>query len=241
MSGYDVDLAYIHDAGFSSYCLGAAPGVLRMLRSASFTEGLVVDLGCGSGRWARELDRVGYRVWGVDQPRAFVRMARGLAPHAKFVNASLWDVALPACDAVTSLGECLNYAFDAAAGRRRLARLFARVYQALRQGGIFVFDVATPARIPEDGPQKLWMKGRGWAILVETDGDARRNTLTRRIIAFRKVRGGYRRSEEVHKLHLYRPDEVLHELRRAGFEARELSSYGRFRLPQGIRGFRACK
>jgi len=66
------------------------------------------------------------------------------------VNASLLRVALPACDAVASIGECLNYAFDRKAGKTELAALFARVNRALRPGGVFIFDVAEPLRIPEN-------------------------------------------------------------------------------------------
>jgi len=67
VEGYRRDLAWIHDAGFSGYALGAAPGLLRMLRRHGIAGGLVVDLGCGSGRWARELTGAGYQVLGLDQ------------------------------------------------------------------------------------------------------------------------------------------------------------------------------
>src|SRR5277367_5975285 len=111
MPGYGPDLAYIHDAGFTDYARNAAPGLLGMLRRNKVTGGLVVDLGCGSGRWARRLNDEGYRVLGVDQSSAMIRMARRFARQSKFKVASLLDVRLPACDAVTSIGECLNYAF----------------------------------------------------------------------------------------------------------------------------------
>jgi len=85
---YGEDPAYIHDAGFSEYCLKAAPGLLRILRRCGVAGGMVVDLGCGSGRWARELDRAGYRVLGIDQSADFLRMARRVAPHARFLAGS---------------------------------------------------------------------------------------------------------------------------------------------------------
>jgi len=102
MKGYGEDLAYVHDAGFTGYCLNAAPGLLRALKRNGITGGLVIDLGCGSGRWARELNQAGYEVLGVDQSPAFIRLARRIAPRSRFVNASLLRVALPACAAVTS-------------------------------------------------------------------------------------------------------------------------------------------
>jgi len=246
MKGYGEDLAYVHDAGFKDYCLNAAPGLLRALKRNGITGGLVVDLGCGSGRWARELNRAGYEVLGVDQSPAFIRLARKIAPQSRFVNASLLRVELPACNAVTSIGECLNYAFDRKAGRAELARLFARVHDALCPGGVFIFDIAEPARIPEDGPRRQWFQGASrsrdaWAMLVETDGNREQNTLTRKIICFRKRGRQYRRSDETHRLHLYPGAEIVEMLGQAGFEAERLTAYGRFRLPAGIAAFLARK
>ncbi|MGO9275526.1 MAG: class I SAM-dependent methyltransferase [Terriglobia bacterium] len=234
-------MAFVHDAGFRDYCLNAAPGLLRALKRNGITGGLVVDLGCGSGRWACELNRAGYEVLGVDQSPAFIRLARKIAPQSRFVNASLLRVALPACDAVTSIGECLNYAFDRKAGKTELASLFARVNRALGPGGVFIFDVAEPARIPANGPRRLWFQGADWAILVETAGDRKQNTLTRQITCFRKRGRQYQRSEETHRLHLYPGAEIVEMLGQAGFEARRLAAYGRFRLPVGIAAFLARK
>ena len=236
MNLYAEDLAYIHDVGHSRYALDAAPGLLRILRKHGVTGGLVTDLGCGSGRWAAELNRAGFRVFGVDRSAALIRMARAAAPHSHFRVASLWEAPLPASDAVTLIGECLNYE---PAGN--LDRLFARIFQALRPGGILAFDTASPSRIPADGPRKSWSEGRHWAVLVETQGDRRRNTLTRRIVSFRKIGHGYRRSEEVHKLRLYPLEVLMESLTKAGFAAAVLGAYGRFRLPEGIDGYLAVK
>ena len=96
MRGYREDLAYIHDSGFADFARDAAPGLLAILRRNGVPSGLVVDLGCGSGRWARELTRAGYAVWGVDQSSAMIRIARRVAPGASFRVASLLDSDLPA-------------------------------------------------------------------------------------------------------------------------------------------------
>jgi len=49
--GYFEDLACIHDTGFRERALGAAPGLQQILVKYGIARGLVVDLGCGSGRW----------------------------------------------------------------------------------------------------------------------------------------------------------------------------------------------
>ncbi|EDX73602.1 MAG: hypothetical protein RIG63_12295 [Coleofasciculus chthonoplastes F3-SA18-01] len=46
---YKEDLPYIHDVGFRDYALKSAPGILAILAQHQIREGLVVDLGCGSG------------------------------------------------------------------------------------------------------------------------------------------------------------------------------------------------
>jgi SAM-dependent methyltransferase len=232
LKAYEQDLAYIHDAGFSGYALGAAPGLLATLRRDGIRNGLVVDLGCGSGRWARELTDRGYRVLGIDISRAMIELARRRAPAAAFRTGSLLKASLPRCTAVTSLGECINYVFDPGAGGRGRQEFFRRVHGALEPGGILIFDFATPERVPA-APEKKWMAGRDWAVLVEVSGNARRRTLLREIICFRRMGPAWRRSQETHRLRLFEPDALAMELKRIGFEVTRLEGYGRFRLLPG--------
>jgi len=112
IQGYQEDLAYIHDVGFGAFSSESAPGLLEILHQKGIEKGLVVDLGCGSGIWAKALTQAGYEVLGIDISDAMLDLAREKAPKAKFQNASLLRVELPKCDAVTSIGECLNYQFD---------------------------------------------------------------------------------------------------------------------------------
>jgi SAM-dependent methyltransferase len=95
-----------------------------------------------------ELNRAGYKVLGVDQSPAMIKLARSIAPESKFQVGSLLSAKLPACDGVTSIGECLNYCFDESNSRTRLRGFFRRVHRALRPGGVFVFDIAEPSRLP---------------------------------------------------------------------------------------------
>ncbi len=239
-AGYGEDLAYIHDAGHSAFALGAAPWLLARLRGAGFRAGLVVDLGCGSGRWARELTAAGYDVLGVDLSEPMLEIARRVAPSARFVRGSFLDVDLPACVGVTSIGEVLGYAFDARTGRDELRRLFGRVHAALRPGGIFAFDAVGPGRAPR-APLRRHGLGPDWATLVEIEEDGERRELTRRITAFRRAGRLYRLSEEIHRLRLYERSEVLSDLAAAGFRARALRGYGGFRLPARHAAFLATR
>jgi SAM-dependent methyltransferase len=241
MPAYDRDLAYIHDTGFTGFARKAAPGLLRLLQQNRILGGCVVDAGCGSGVWARELSERDYEVLGIDISGYMIRLARKQAPAAKFRIGSFLSAELPPCDAVTAIGECVNYAFDRRSGKKALAEFFRRVHGALRPGGVFIFDVVEPGVIADSTPQRRFLEGPDWAILLEVREDRRRKTLTRHIVSFRRMGKLYRRSEETHRLHLYPGSELLAELSRSGFEARLLGGYGRFRLPRAHVGFLARK
>ena len=235
MSGYQSDLAYIHDAGFGDFARKSAPGLLAVLRRAGIRGGLVVDLGCGSGIWAAELTRRGYDVVGIDISSSMIELARMRVPAARLIQASFLSAKLPSCDAVTALGEIFNYTFDGRNSLRQLARLFQRVHQALRPGGVFIFDIAEPGR----ALRRAHAQGKDWAILFAAE--ASRNLLIRRMTAFRQVGKLYRRSEETHRLCLYRSSDIAADLRRAGFTVRLLRAYGRMPLPSGNAAFVATK
>ncbi len=238
--GYQDDLAYTHDAGFGGFATGAAPGVLTLLASHAVTGGLVVDLGCGSGIWARTLTDAGYDVLGVDYSKAMIALARKRAPKAKFRQGSYLNVDLPPCDAVTSLGECFNYLFDRD-DDAPLDRLFRRVHTALRPGGLFVFDLLEPGQLPGGKPQRRHRIGDDWAVMVEIEEDTAQRRLTRHITTFRRVGKLYRRAEEVHRLQLYRGRDTAAALQQMGFQVRRMRAYGEFPLGRAHAAFMARK
>jgi SAM-dependent methyltransferase len=238
--GYQRDLAFIHDAGYSDYALRAAPGLLKILKGHIANGGQVVDLGCGSGRWARELNRSGYRVLGVDQSPAMIRLARRIAPKSRFKIASLLCVDFPHCDAITSIGECINYRFDRPNNRRTLMSLFKRVHRVLEPGGVFICDFATPEGKPPGGVREHQREGRGWRLMARTTTRGARR-IRREIVVFRKIGGRWRHSEEIHDLWLYSSPEICRDLKRYGFRVQAVRGYGRFRFPMGIEGVIAVK
>src|SRR5882757_1954445 len=63
---YRDDLAHIHDAGFGGFARAAAPVLVEALKAGGIDQGLVIDLGCGSGILSRAIYQAGYDVLGVD-------------------------------------------------------------------------------------------------------------------------------------------------------------------------------
>ena len=125
-AGYRGDLAHVQDAGFGDFARGAAPGLLLALAEDGIRDGLVVDLGCGSGIWAEILLAAGYDVHGIDLSADLLEIARRRAPGARFEQGTLLDAGLPPCVAVTAIGEVLGYAFDPRTGADAVTALFGR-------------------------------------------------------------------------------------------------------------------
>ncbi len=238
---YREDIAYIHDVGHADFALQTAPGILGILAESGIREGLVVDLGCGSGLLARELIDAGYRVLGIDISEAMIEIACRRVPEAEFRVASLFEAEIPPCAAVTAVSEVLNYLFDPENENEGLAHVFARVHGALAPGGVFVFDVLGPGQLPEGGASRSFRVGEDWAVLSEREEDPQRRTMTRRITSFRRVGEHYRRDDEVHRLRLYDSSESARELRRVGFRVRTMHAYGRYPLPAAHAAFVARK
>jgi SAM-dependent methyltransferase len=236
---YKEDLAFIHDTGHRDFALKSAPGILDILRQNEIRDGLVVDLGCGSGLWAKQLVNARYQVLGIDISEAMIRIARKRVPEAEFRVESLFKADIPPCRAVTSISECLNYLFDSDNDRPTLTELFRRIYNALAPGGVFVFDIGEPGQIKPGVTAKGFTEGEDWIVMVERQEE--RKILTRRIISFRKAGDHYRRDDELHRQRLYKSIDVAKQLRRAGFRVRTMRSYGAYPLPKAHAAFIARK
>lgn len=238
---YKEDLAYIHDVGHGDYALQSASGILDALAQHNIREGLIVDLGCGSGLSALEFAKAGYRVLGVDISESLIAIAKTRVPDAEFRVESLFQTDIPPCQAVTSIGECLNYLFDTDNDRPMLVQLFHRIYNALTPGGIFIFDIAEPGQVMPAGTTKGFTEGKDWIVLVEKVEDREQAILSRRIITFRRVGECYRRDDEVHHLRLYEATDIEPELRQVGFQVEIMHSYGQYNLPPAHAAFIAHK
>lgn len=236
---YREDLAWLHHTVFDGLAREAAPGLLRILRAAGVRKGALIDLGCGSGLWARAAQQAGFAVTGVDCSAAMIRLARKVSPQSVFHCASLHDFHLPSCNAVTVLGEALNYLAPGRHTAPGLERLFKRIAKALQPGGLLVFDLIITGR--PSLSRRLWRDGKNWAVLVEANEDQPRKLLSRKIVTFRHIKARWRRTTEIHRCKLYTLAEVQRALRASGFTVRITDQYGQYHLLPRRRVFIACR
>lgn len=238
---YNTDLAYVHDVGHGAPARHAADYVADQLQQAGVQTGVIVDLGCGSGIMASKLHKRGYNVIGVDYSEAMITLARQQAPDATFYTGSYLDFNIPACIAVTSISECLNYLFDPSNNNEQLIHLFTRIYRALLPGGMFVFDVVEPGLLGPEPVQKRVVEHDEWTMFLDYSEDRAASTLERKIFLFRKTGDYYRKSTEIHTLRLYNREHLQLLLEQVGFTVTINNRYNDFIFREHHVGFTAIK
>jgi SAM-dependent methyltransferase len=225
---YSDDLAYVHDAGFGDLARRAAPEIVRLLRARGIRRGHLLEIGCGSGIAAQRFVASGYEVTGIDASAAMIRLAREKARGARFRVATVERAKLPACDAVIAVGEIVSYV---PGGVPAMRRLFRRVHDALRPGGVFVFDFIESAAGRTFTTKSFG--GTDWALAARAAFAPSRRTITRRIVVVRTAGRRVRRAAETHRVRVYTRNDISGALVRAGFLVRMSRSYGAYRLMAG--------
>lgn len=137
--GYDL-FADVYDRHWSAITLRMLPSLERLILSELETGSTVLDLCCGSGRFAAALSGRGFSVVGVDVSEEMISLARRNAPGCEFIVADARSFVLPVrVDAAFSTFDSLNHLMTSAA----LGRAFSQVAGSLVAGGPFVFDLKT--------------------------------------------------------------------------------------------------
>jgi SAM-dependent methyltransferase len=195
-SYYRRDLALIHHRGFGFHARACAPGIVALLEPLRSRNGLVLELGCGSGLLTRELTAAGHRVIATDASPAMLDLARGHAPAAEDIRLLvLPGDPLPSADAVVSVGHVLNYLPD----EQAIDQALTVIARTLRPGGPFAVDICDLAygQARHDAPPAAHV-GDDWAIIARFSLPAP-GRFVRQITTFvRAGDGSWRRDDETH-------------------------------------------
>ena len=222
---YRRDLALVHHLAFGFHADACAPGILALLEPVLAGDGLVLELGCGSGALTRHLVAAGHRVVATDASPAMVEMAG----DARVLV--LPDDPLPPADAVVSVGHVLNYLPDEAA----IDRVWAAIAGALRPGGVLAVDLLDRryGETRRHAPPYARVEEK-WALVTRYESPAP-DRFVRHITTFMaEGDGSWRRDDEQHENVLVDTAEVPGMLAAHGVEARVSSSFGEERLPDGL-------
>ncbi len=240
MHYYQHDLAFIHDQGYGLYADRCAPGILELLSPLrDLRDGLVVELGCGSGALTRHLLAAGLRVVATDASADMLALAReALGPEADLRLLTLPGDPLPAADAIVSVGHAISYLPDAAAVEAALAA----VAGALRPGGVLAIDILDLDydQIREGEPPVARVE-EDWAIITEYSRPAP-DRFVRDITTFvPDGAGAWRRSDEHHENVLVDTSRIPALLAGHGVRATVGTSFGDAELPAGLRSVTGSK
>jgi SAM-dependent methyltransferase len=231
---YRQDLAVVHHLGFGFHAAACAPGIVDFLAPVRARDGLVLELGCGTGLLTRELIAAGHRVLATDASEAMLGIARetvgGTAQEVR--RLVLPDDPLPRADAIVAIGHPLNYLPDAEAVNRALTAIAG----ALRPGGRLALDLCDLewGRARQDTPV-FARAAPDWAIITEFSVPAP-DRFVRDITTFLpNPDGSWRRDSEHHENVLTDTALVPALLRQHDVIAEVRSSFGSETLPPGLR------
>lgn len=229
---YRRDLALVHHLGYGFHADLCAPGILELLRPVRERDGLVLEIGCGSGLLTRYLVDAGHRVLATDASPAMLELARETVPDAEAIDTLvLPHDPVPEADAIVGIGHALNYLPDAPSLDRALVALAG----ALTPGGVFAIDLCDiewgMARMDVANQGRV---GEDWAI-VALFSVPTPDCFVREMTTFvREDDGSWRRDDERHDNVLIDVARVPALLAEHGVEAKVGPSFGTEELPVGL-------
>jgi SAM-dependent methyltransferase len=222
----------VHQRGYGFHADACAPGILTLLEPVRERQGLVLELGCGSGALTRHLVAAGHRVVATDASPAMLELARAAVPGAEDVRLlKLPDDPLPACDAVVSVGHVLSYLPNE--GSLKAALVAAA--DALRPGGVFAIDLLD-LRYGDDmpGDETRGRIGDDWAVVVKLSRPHERLYVRELTTFLRNEDGTWRRDDERHENVLVETSRIPAFLAKHGLDVRVAESFGEEELPPGL-------
>jgi len=230
----------VHHKGFGFHAAACAPGILDFLAPVRARQGLVLELGCGTGLLTKELIAAGHQVIATDASPGMLAVAQDFlgetAPELRVLV--LPDDPLPQADAIVAIGHPLNYLPSA----QSIDRALVAIASALRPGGLLALDLCDlewgTAR--RDSPNYSDV-GPDWAIITRFSAP-RPDLFVRDITTFVATADGtWRRDTEHHENVLVDTTQIPALVRTHGIDAEVRPSFGTETLPPGLRAILGVK
>lgn len=119
----------------------------HLLKENGIEDGLLLDLGCGTGKLTRIMESYGYDMIGVDNSYEMLDMAREHASeNILYLLQDMRDFELyGTVRAIYSACDSINYILE----EEELREVFALTNNYLDPGGLFIFDINSPYKYEE--------------------------------------------------------------------------------------------
>lgn len=222
MSGY-ADEAYTGFAGVYDEFMDNVPYeewaefIVSRFAENGIDDGLVLDLGCGTGVLTRLLADKGYDMIGVDGSFDMLEAARQHESDILYLCQDMREFELyGTVQAVVSVCDSLNYITEP----QELLTVFRLVNNYLERGGLFIFDLNTPYKYRELLGDSTFAEERDdkafiWDNCFDEDSGINEYALT---LFTEDADGRYTRNTELHYERCYGIEEIRKLLEEAGME-----------------------
>jgi SAM-dependent methyltransferase len=220
-SDYD-PFAWIYNKHWGdSFLYTILPVLENLVLSELPKKARVLDLCCGTGQLARQLNILGYNVTGIDGSPAMLSYARENAPNIKFIQADARTFKLPIkFHAVISAFDSLNHVMTL----KELKSVFQSVYEALRDKGVFIFDLNTEAGYLFEWNGDFPIVEDDHVCLVRNTYDISKRIATFDATIFRLIENSWYRHDVILYQKCHSPARVKSALESVGFK--DIEVYG---------------
>lgn len=195
--------------------------VTGLLREQGIADGLLLDLGCGTGSLTELLAKKGYDCIGVDNSEDMLEIAmEKRAASGQDILYLLQDMRefelYGTVRAIVSICDSMNYILE----EEDLLQVFRLVNNYLDPGGIFLFDLNTLYKYEQLlGDATIAENREESSFIWDNYYDAKEQINTYELTLFiREQEGLYRKYEEVHYQRAYELETVQRLLTEAGLE-----------------------
>ena len=193
-------------------------GICDILKGHGITSGIVLDLGCGTGRMTRLLRDRGFDMIGVDVSWEMLDMARSKDSEGiLYLEQDMREFELyGTVAAVVCVCDCINYILN----EDELLKVFSLVNNYLDPGGIFIFDMNTVYKYREILGDCTICENREhesfiWENFFLEDEMINEYDLT---LFVERESGLFEKMEEVHTQRAYEADAVARLIEKSGLK-----------------------
>ena len=194
--------------------------IIELLKEYGIKDGIVCDLGCGTGKMTELLSEAGYDMIGVDSSVEMLNIAQNSRSSERDILYLCQDMRelelYGTAKAFVSVCDSLNYILD----EEDLEETFRLVNNYLDPGGIFIFDMNTEYKYRElMGDRTICENRETCSFIWENFYDEYERINEYDLTLFVKEEEDlFRRFEEVHYQRCYRIHTIKEMLKNAGLE-----------------------
>ncbi len=183
----------------------------------------ILDIACGTGSFVVRLARQGYEVSGIDYSQPMIDLAKKKLREDE-LKVPIYQASMDSFshlkverdyDLITCLYDSLNYILK----EKEVMQCFAEVYNHLRSGGAFIFDVTTEYNLLHNFAGYVFAENFEDASYIwENEYDIVRKICKSKVTMFMKEQKQFNRYIEVHVQRVYSNADIREMLENEGFQ-----------------------